>query len=515
MSAATLVLIRVFIITAATGLTFLFYLTEKFRDIRTRRVVTGLLFILALLSVGSYFNFREYRIHSHDVYHYYMGSKYSHELGYYNLYQATFIADREGSRILKPGAWIRDMLTYRRVRGARVLENRERYTSRFTEERWEEFKKDTRFFLSTRSPSAAQILLLDKGYNATPVWNKLISPLMNAIPTDSRTGMQLLIHLDLFLFLILFVLIYRAFGLVPLLFATIFIGINFMSSFNFIKGSILRMDWLFYVFSSICFLKKGRYKTAGMLAGLAAATRIFPVLFLTGLGAKYLAGLFSRKLPGKHYTAFFASFALTLVLLAGMSAITEADRKLWKEYPAKIQIHNSDIAGYRLGFKNIFLKTNVMNAPNRMTFTARIQQKFKRTRVQWWAVQIPVILLVVIGSLKLEDYETIPFSFPLIYFLTAPTFYYYVMLVIPLFLFTPKLREGPRAVGQALFFLAALTGYLLNSSVRMGFTLNYYLAWILLALCLYMFGVSLNLWRRKRPSQEFPVTGPAETRSPS
>ena len=48
-------------------------------------------------------------VHAHDIYHYYMGSKYSPEVGYLDLYQATTIADAENTDGPPPRYQVRKM----------------------------------------------------------------------------------------------------------------------------------------------------------------------------------------------------------------------------------------------------------------------------------------------------------------------------------------------------------------------------------------------------------------------
>jgi hypothetical protein len=48
----------------------------------------------------------------HDFFHYYVGSKYHREVGYFNLYECALIADWETRKTIKPKWVIRDLHTY-------------------------------------------------------------------------------------------------------------------------------------------------------------------------------------------------------------------------------------------------------------------------------------------------------------------------------------------------------------------------------------------------------------------
>lgn len=52
--------------------------------------------LLAILSFGSYYNFfLSTQIQKHEFFHYYLGAKYSPELGYHGIYRCSMAADFE------------------------------------------------------------------------------------------------------------------------------------------------------------------------------------------------------------------------------------------------------------------------------------------------------------------------------------------------------------------------------------------------------------------------------------
>jgi hypothetical protein len=61
--------------------------------LRSRQVALAL---LAILSFGSYYNlFLSNKLQKHEFLHYYLGSKYSPELGYHGIYRCSMAADFE------------------------------------------------------------------------------------------------------------------------------------------------------------------------------------------------------------------------------------------------------------------------------------------------------------------------------------------------------------------------------------------------------------------------------------
>jgi len=114
-----------------------------------------------------------------------------------------------------------------------------------------------------------------------------------------------------------------------------------------------------------------------------------------------------------------------------------------------------------------------------------------------------LLLIAAFPVRKIEDYETVPYSFVPAFFLTAPTFYYYVMLIVPLFLFAPKIARFPRAVGLAGIFGFSFIAYVLYHDLPLEFKLCFLLSCLLQALVLCMMAVSF--WARE------PAAAPAVT----
>ncbi len=253
-----------------------------------------ILLCAALLAVGNYTEFGRWRYNSYlnayEFYHYYMGSKYADEIGYTDLYNASLVADVEtGRKYTNPKKSIRNLDTgrYRSVDG--VLEEAGAIKAKFGEERWQEWVKDIRWFKSQLHTGRWNGILRDKGYNATPVWSMLVGGLLsNNISTDNETGMLILSLLDPLLMALAFACVLWAFGPRTALFLVVLIGTSYMMKFSHMKGAYLRTDFTMSLVLSVCFLKKGWYKTSGALAGYSFLARVFPAVFLFGLGAKLL-----------------------------------------------------------------------------------------------------------------------------------------------------------------------------------------------------------------------------------
>jgi hypothetical protein len=252
----------------------------------------GALALCAVVAVGVYTNFLHFHyggyLNAYEFYHYYMGSKYFHEVGYFELYNASLVADDETGRLYRPpDDSILDLRTYRFRPVDDVLQERDAYRARFDAERWNEFAADVDFFKHRLGPAAWERILKDKGYNATPAWTALVGPgLSRRVSTESAWGMQALALLDVGLLLLAAAVVWRVFGGFGALLSIVLLGSTYMTAHVHMKGAFLRTDFIVALVLAMCALKTGRHLLAGGLVGYATMSRLFPAVFAFGLLAK-------------------------------------------------------------------------------------------------------------------------------------------------------------------------------------------------------------------------------------
>jgi hypothetical protein len=410
----------------------------------------------------------------HDFFHYYVGAKYHAELGYFDLYACTTVADWGRGKV--QADWrIRDLRTYRFRPASEIAAQPERCRERFSDRRWAQFVADVRYFSRLMSDKAWGLVLQDKGYNATPVWNAFAAALSNRIALSDTAGMYLLLGLDLLWVVALLGIAAWSFGRSSGLIVTLFWGVNYMASTTFVKGSISRLDWLLCLVIAVALLRRGRHAAAGVAAGMAAASRIFPALFFIGLAGKCAwEARRTRSLP-RRYLRFGLAAVVTGGTLVGLTSLTPAARQDWSDFAVKIRGHDEQIAGYRVGFKYALLDPGLHQA--------RARQQWDERQPVFWAAALLAIGAVVAGARRLPDHQTLALSFVCVFFLTAPTFYYYQMLVLPLLLFLPDARRPGLALGLAAFFAWTVLAYTMRFVWPLGQTLSHRLSWSLVVLC--------------------------------
>jgi hypothetical protein len=104
----------------------------------------------------------------------------------------------------------------------------------------------------------------------------------------------------------------------------------------------------------------------------------------------------------------------------------------------------------------------------------------------WWLAQLLMLATVFVAAQRLRDHQTLGLSFLCVFFLTAPTFYYYQMLVIPFMLFLPEQRRNGTGLGMGVFFGWCVLAYTMGQMWKLGFELSHWLSWSLFGLCAFL-----------------------------
>lgn len=400
-----------------------------------------------------------------EFFHYYLGAKYAPELGYYGLYEAVILADLELGAPTPP-TFIRDLKTGQIIRFSENTRLRAKdYRSRFSPEQWNAFRADVLFFKERLFFTGKwERIVRDKGYNATPVWSLVVGLLSNSFSIQHPVSRQFLASLDLIMLALALLLIFRFFGMAPLCLIILFLGTHPAMSHSHLKWAYLRLDWLVCLLFSVCALKKRYFGLAGALTAYASLMRIFPITFTLGIGTLWLIHRIRERKWHPEYSRYLGVFFFTLLLLIGLTTFTLGTTYA-HEFVTKIQTHDHQLSLYRVGFKMVFLGTYQKVEEGNHNYI----QKLERTRVLWWTLQLVVFAFFVVAICRLETLKFGPeavqsFSFVLCYFLFAPTFYYMVILLIPLLFFLVQPISGSTLIGIFCLFLSSFLTFLFHDA---------------------------------------------------
>jgi hypothetical protein len=271
------------------------FLAPRFQP--ARRPVLGVLGLCAALAVAAFFNLGRPQffdrntgqlsfIHNYDMRVYFPIAKYFEELGFDGTYLASVAAyadDNAGVTLASLGPTpLRDMDTLRMTRVSDVEWKIRAVQKRFSPERWQEFKRDMRYFRHAMGPQDYLNSITDHGGNATPVWFT-VARLLFFHTYASNTTLLVTALLDPLLLLLMFLAIGRAYGAKTMLLSMVIFGANdfYMFGSNW-AGATLRHDWLAYLGIGVAALKLERWAAGGAFLAFAALIRAFPALALLG-----------------------------------------------------------------------------------------------------------------------------------------------------------------------------------------------------------------------------------------
>ncbi len=448
---------RIILLLVLTGI-LLFLALGRPLSKRTRTLVVVVLGG-ALLSYPNFGFFHVYQygtIHYWDAYHYFIGAKYLPELGYFKLYEATYVAGRELGAFADI-THVRDLPTYRGRWVSSI--DAQAVRGRFSGERWEMFKRDLAF-LQPRVPKWPSFFL-DHGYNDPPPRALLLHLLVRWVPAN-RLTLGVLTLLDYLLMVVAFGFVWRAFGKIPAALTCAFLALSFFGRFDFIGGSILRWDWMAALLVGVAAFIRGFGRTAGILFAYAILARIFPVLFLIPLAIKWLqgrrAGTSDRTLTHCLVWAIGAVLAVTVGL-----AVAGSRLPVIPEYIAKLHVHNQSASTNRVGLGPFLISRSALGPVNADGSASLDEATIPAARPAPYIlpmVSALYLLSVLPLILRARPLESVMYAVPLIYCAIPLASYYYAFLALLVLLpWEGGRRDSVRLIEAALLTVITAVSY--------------------------------------------------------
>ena len=441
---------------------------------RFRRAALG---ALALVSFCAGYNFfLSNQLQKHEFFHYYLGSKYSPELGYLGIYRCSVAAAFEqGFEERDPLFWVTDL----RDNDARmfwaIAPRSPRCDGAFSPERWEAFKTDVARFREILGTEWRRVLA-DHGYNPSPVWTLIGRPLASVFPVKTP-WLWLLARLDLALLLSMLAAIGWAFGFETLCLAAIAWGVN--ANYRWVGDAFLRQVWLWAAMLGLCLLRKGRPGGAGAFLTLSALLRIFPALFGFGYVLRELRlWLRSRSLaPG--FRRFVVSALLTaLVGVTAAAAVSGRGPGVYREFWGRLSALTAFVPNNGFGLRHL-LSFNHGAKPEpelvdgvitvRMASVQKLRnQAFADRRVLYWGVIAGFLALFWRAIKNAQDWEAAALGAALMPVLTMPAAYYLSFILATALLAARRPRIGSELM---LTLLGWNLTYLLYPNLWRGYVI--------------------------------------------
>jgi hypothetical protein len=507
---------------------------------RTKKRVALLFTVLAF---GAYFDFgnpntrySEY-YHRHELYHYYLGSKYFDEIGYQRLYECTLIAEVDNGRKAQVAKReFRDLRVnlIKKVEDTYILKEPEICKKHFTPERWEAFRKDIDWFYNSARGSYWERMQQDHGYNPPPVWTMTGKAIASIAPA-SDSFFKALAAIDVVLQIGMTVLIWWAFGYRAGAVSAIFWGCNAAANFYWTGGAFLRQDWVFLLVLSVCLARKKKPFWAGGALMWSALLRIFPGALFGGWAMMVLIFLIQRlrgrpAAPGDRgllsylhpdHRRLIAGAFVALSVLVPLSIAGGGGVQAWKDFSHHIGVHKRTPLTNHMGLPTIlshtwegrmrFTRDNNLDDAFQKWKDGRNQRKDERKFIQYGI--FATFLLWIGWALHRSKllWMAPALSLPLVLCLTDLTCYYYSMFII-----AGTLTKVRKPIGILLLATATASVVLLGRDIGYAdvglsgfyyvddnFTAQSYIFFLFCGLMLYAYSRPLTkesflaFWNRK------------------
>jgi len=431
--------------------------------LRTRIPSSAFSRLLVILAVFATLNYGRwggelffYKVDNYDLVHYYLNPKYFNELGYYDLYPAAIVADRDngGPKFKEGGIYMSQDERGHEMRPIQHADERGRWVrdNKFSPERWKQFEHDL-LHLQRNIPGFSDILwkqmIRDHGYNGTPAWTAIAQPLAQAVPVEY---VKFLGYLDLLLLLIAAGATWWAFGWKTAAILWFFLMTCYSMRWPTVTWSFLRCDYLAALIVAMALIKKGHYLAGGLLSGYSAAVRIFPLLWLYGGACKFFYQLTQKKL-----------YKPSLLLLAGaglgFAALLEVvDQTVGID---QVRIHFDNMvdhtASERLSSRRIGMAMALPYYPGQQVPT-NIEEERKQLVEKQKPLRYGIAILILVamgwGLRNAKDEEAFAFGFIPFFLLTTASYYYYAARATLIIMHASDLNKTRNLFG--LVFLLGL-----------------------------------------------------------
>jgi hypothetical protein len=280
--------------------------------------------------------------HMHELFHYFLGTKYFAELGYSGLYRAAVLADYEDApQDFRPDLAMRDLASDRIVARGEVAAQADAIRAPFSPERWAAFKRDVAVFRQAMPEEwRARGPVIDHGYNGTPLVTAILGGLANQPFLDTPAYLSLVSLLDPYWLALAAAAIAGLEGGATGLAFLFFAFANPLNEYGFTGGSYFRYDYLLALAGALVALRQGWRATSGVLLAAAAALRLFPAALYGCLLLRDLAGpgWRGRLRSGARLHVGFAVGALAILLLTSLVP-TPDGRNAWGACAANMRKH--------------------------------------------------------------------------------------------------------------------------------------------------------------------------------
>jgi hypothetical protein len=441
--------------------------------------------------------------HFHELFHYYLGTKYFPELGYDGLYDAAVLADLEDDpEHFEPKRVMRDLSTNTLVPRAAAVARAAEIRAPFTPQRWESFRRDVAVFRqATLENWRAHGPMIDHGYNGTPLVTAILGGLAAQPWLDTHDYLGLVSLVDPYLLALFAAALAGLEGPWIALSFLFFAFADPLNEYGYTGGGYLRTDYLLALAAALAALRQSWRAPAGVLLAVAAGLRLFPITVYGCLLWRDLAGpgWRERLRANGRLHAGFAAGALA-VALVGSWIPTPDGRNAWVECAQNMRVHTSAPAANLVSLSAIVAYAPskdrlTVGAPEAVesgapAFDWAVETRRVLAQRRWYhAAAALALVLVALATARRAVAAEALFPALVIVFALLPVSHYYWALLALVPLAAPAGSRIPAwlAVTCCAFALAVWPG-LLDRHIDLRFaSLSLALGLFLLCACLALF----------------------------
>lgn len=380
----------------------------------------------------------------YDLMFYYVNTKYFKEIGYFDLYPllihtayrknlAPFLyksdrvqlQDKDGYYWSPFEELVRDKGRYKQIR------------DRFSPTRWDGFLKDIKILLQKDQWESRRWInfFWDHGFNGSPTWIALFTPITNIIPIQS---VKLLCLLDAALLFFALLWIGKLYGLFPAFISITFLFNSFATEWPDIGLVFGRYDFVAFLIFTFIFLDKNKALSAGLAFGLAAAFRYLPLFALPLLAFRVLGSANEPVSASTKLTRNFLAISLATFLF-GHIAASLLYPTINETFYYKMTSHGATeyLTRGKLGFQLALswdgsFEQKKIGEERKSVIAARSYLSYLLATI--------LSLLILPHAYKRPVKESIGLSILLVYLWLMPSYHYYILFLLPLLSFATSER---------------------------------------------------------------------------
>jgi hypothetical protein len=447
------------------------WFVDRLRSRIPGRAITGLLIAVAVATMAAQSGrktqelFADNEIAEWNVFHYVLGTKYFPELGFHDFYNGMVLADLHDKERFRKVKYVRDLRTNVKIPREDAIRQAEELDlrSRFSDERWEQCKKDLRAIQRHRKNKDWHGPLNDLGFHPSPAWLVPHLWLLGAVDITRPWVQTALCSSDLWMLLLTLIALGWAFGPRVAALAAIWLHLYFGNS-GILVGGYFHYDWLLWTVFAVCLYKKKHPLAAGVVLAYPAMMRGYPGLLAIHPGMQVVGALLRRKMPQRQHLVFALALTLTCFTLVGISSTTRRGFSAWTEWADKIELHS---ATHPTGQKRIGVKSLYAHDPDGIGWKPSVRQRAQTLEANAGkarTAQLALVAVFLLAMARRRGHDGMLMGLGVVLAALVLSRYYFSVWVL-LFTFTAldRWKLGNLLVSLA-FFGTLVVYYLMDGS---------------------------------------------------